>query len=228
MANLYNYFKLLHLKSSLFIVFEALALIFLMSFGVYRWGIDGNLPDSQKLFGDKMLDTVGQLEDKGHFDEMQNMFFREGQLSELDVKESLSELKKVRKEKKEMENIQKLDFLILAKSKSIKNMDSISKVLHIKPIVLCKWIWLYKNSGITLFLTPETQKELGQWAIDAKVREELRVCLWDKNCGLENVMEVRKWLWEAHCIRRRYKWLRIFLITEFGVSIEKNGQITIE
>lgn len=121
----------------------------------------------------------------------------------LEIKESEEELYKMLSEQKTASGKERVQALYLLKSKQVKSIAELSKILARKRITLQRWLRLYREGGISNLLLE--RKSTGRPPIITKeVREKLEKEL-EQPEGFKSYEEIRRHLEAVEGIEVSYK-----------------------
>ena len=138
---------------------------------------------------------------------------------DIEVKESLSELKSLRKREKNHRKKTRIQSLILTKEKRFKRRKDLASHLGIGIASLDRWTKVYKESGLTEMLKISSGG-LRRHSPLEMIHNELKAKLRDSSDPLRGYWDAVLWVKDNFGIEVEYNTLRTYLIRNFETKLK--------
>ena len=135
------------------------------------------------------------------------------------IKESLNELKKLRKSQKKFKFEKRILWLIYIKENKFKTRTELCKYLDINPRTQQRWTKQYREKGIQYLLSDLSNKRKSK-IITSNIHKALEQRVNDSANGFLGYWEAQQWVNEQFGINIQYHWLRKYLITHFKTKLK--------
>lgn len=135
------------------------------------------------------------------------------------IKESLSELKKLRKDQKYFAFEKRILWLLYIKENKFKTKAELCNHLDIHPRTQQRWIKQYREEGIQHLLSDLSNKRKSK-IITPNIHKALEQRLNDDENGFLGYRDAQQWVNEKFGIDVQYHWLRKYLTTHFKTTLK--------
>ena len=137
----------------------------------------------------------------------------------LEITESISELKKIQKKQISIKAERRVICLILLKSKKFPKQELLADYLGIGRQCLVHWLSLYRKLGIEgILLSPSRTKP--SKIITKEVHQGLSVKVNDAKNPLLGYWDAQRWVKEEFGVEVTYHWLRVYMIKNFKTKLK--------
>ena len=135
------------------------------------------------------------------------------------IKESLNELKNLRRNQKNFKLEKRILWLICLKENKFKTRKALCDYLDINPRTQQRWTKQYIENGIKFLLTdlPNTRKSK---IITKEIHKALNERISSSENGFLGYWEAHEWVNKKFNINIQYHWLRKYLITHFKTKLK--------
>ena len=142
-----------------------------------------------------------------------------GLQSNLIIKESLSELKKLQREQVNIKSEKRILCLILLKQEKFKNQSELASYLGVCRQTLVRWLTQYRKSGISGIVIKPTRNKKSK-IITPEIHQGLKKKLEDSKNPLQGYWDVQDWVLSEYGVEVKYHWLRQYLINHFRTKLK--------
>jgi len=142
-----------------------------------------------------------------------------GKYLELEIKESLTELKSLHKKTKNYRQKIRIRNLILTKEKKFKDRETLAKYLGVGASSLYRWTKTYRNSGIEAMLTISNGGKRRE-VITSSMHQALEEKLNDSSTPLLGYWDAVIWVEEQFGQKIKYQTLRSYMKKNFGTKLK--------
>ena len=142
-----------------------------------------------------------------------------GKKTKLIVKESTSELKKLRKKQKSLAMEKRVIWLLQFKSKKTLLREETASEVNISLRTQERWIKQYNEKGIKVFLTSNKDNHKSS-LITAEIHQGLESRLNSSESPFLGYWDVVKWIKKEFDVEIKYHWLRKYLIAHFKTRLK--------
>lgn len=137
----------------------------------------------------------------------------------IDIKESLAELKKLRSKQPTLLKQKRIDCLIYIKTKKFKTRQELANYLGIHIRTQERWLIKYRKGGMSNFII-DLPKNRRSKIITPEIHQELKSRVANSNNPFLGYWDAQLWIEEEFGISIKYHWLRKYLITHFGTKLK--------
>jgi len=138
---------------------------------------------------------------------------------DLEIKESLSELKKLRTKQPTLLKQKRIDCLIHIKTSRFETRQQLSTHLGIHIRTQERWLYKYREGGISLFMTDLPNNRPSK-IITPVIHEALESRVNSSDAPLLGYWEAQQWLAEEFGVKIKYHWLRKYMVTHFKTKLK--------
>ena len=138
---------------------------------------------------------------------------------DLDISESLSELKKLRLKQPTLLKQKRIDCLIHLKTSKFKTRKELATYLGIHVRTQERWLTKYRTGGMSSFITDLPNNRPSK-IITSEIHETLKLRVNNSNTPFLGYWEAQQWFEEEFGVKIKYHWLRKYLITHFGTKLK--------
>lgn len=142
-----------------------------------------------------------------------------GLQSNLQVKESLSELKKFQKQQRNIKSEKRILCLILLKQKKFKTQSELADYLGVCRQTLVGWLTKYRKSGVSSIVIKPTRNKKSK-IITPEIHQGLKKKLENSNNPLRGYWDAQSWVFAEFGVEVQYHWLRQYLIKHFNTKLK--------
>lgn len=135
------------------------------------------------------------------------------------IKESLVELKELRKNQKSFKHEKRILWLVYLKENKFRTRVELCEYLGITPRTQQRWARQYREKGIGHLLADLPKKRRSK-TITPEIHKALEQRLRSGDKGFLGYWEARQWVNEKFGTNIQYHWLRKYLITYFGTKLK--------
>lgn len=135
------------------------------------------------------------------------------------IKESLIELKSLRKKQQNFNLEKRVLWLFYLKVNKFKTRVELCEYLDIDPRTQQRWTKQYREKGIEYLLTDLPNKRKSK-TITKEIHKALEERLNSSENGFLGYWEAQQWVNEKYNIDIQYHWLRKYLITHFKTKLK--------
>lgn len=153
---------------------------------------------------------------------------------DLEITESLFELKKLRTKQPTLLKQKRIDCLIHIKTSKFKTRQKLATHLGIHIRTQERWLTKYRDGGMSLFITDLPNNRPSK-IITNEIHDALKSRVNSSNAPFLGYWEAQQWLEEEFGVKIKYHWLRKYLITHFRTKLKsprrshyKKGEQAIE
>ncbi len=139
-----------------------------------------------------------------------------------DIKESLSELKKLRSKQPALSKQKRVDCLIHIKTSKFKTRQELANHLGIHIRTQERWLVKYRAEGITALISNEPQARPSK-IITPEIHDALAAKVNNSDSPFLGYWEAQQWVEETFNVSIKYHWLRKYLITHFKTKQKVPG-----
>jgi len=138
----------------------------------------------------------------------------------IEIKEDLATLKKLKSEQKSLRMEKRVRALICLKASKFATYQDLANNLFIHIRTLEKWVSAYKTEGIEGFLTPKPKRK-GSKIITPQMHEGLRSRVEDPKNPFIGYWDAQSWLNEKYGTVVAYHRVREYLIQHFNTNFKQ-------
>lgn len=149
-----------------------------------------------------------------------------GRFIVLQIAESEAELLSLQKAQKDLRNFKKLECLLHLKRGTYTKLEEVAQSVSISPSTLDKWIKLYKQSGIDIYLRPIKGKRSSK-LFTPEIREGLIARLKSEDKPFKGFNDVKKWIADKYGVEVQYQWLWKYMTTKLNIQL-KDSKLSIK
>ena len=142
-----------------------------------------------------------------------------GRTSTLIIKESESELSKLRRIQGTLRLEKRALALLYLKTGKAETRLELSRLLGVAKRTLETWITTYKRGGIEALLKPQVRRKPSK-LITPSIHEALSRRVHDAEQTFLGYWEAQRWLKAEFGVEIKYSWLRKYLISKFGTKVK--------
>ena len=142
-----------------------------------------------------------------------------GRKAEILVKESISDLSKLKNKQTKVNMERRVNALIQVKKQVNASRKEVAQYLGIGKRTLEKWLSTYKHEGLEALLEVKPRRK-GSKLISPQVHAALKDRLEDCEQGFLGYWDAHRWIQEEHEVKISYFYLRRYLINHFGTKIK--------
>lgn len=142
-----------------------------------------------------------------------------GLQSNLLVKESLSELKKLQHKQRNIKSEKRILCLLLIKQKKFKTQSELADYLEVCRQTLVGWLTKYRKLGISGIVIKPTRNKQSK-IITPEIHQGLKEKLENSNNPLPGYWDVVDWVYQEYGVEIKYHWLRQYLIKHFKTKLK--------
>jgi len=142
-----------------------------------------------------------------------------GLQSNLIIKESLLELKKLQRQQRTIKSEKRILCLILLKQKKFKTQYELADYLGVCRQTLVGWLTKYRKSGVSNIVIKPTRNKKSK-IITTQIHQGLKEKLEDSNNPLLGYWDAQKWVLAEYGVDVKYHWLRQYLIKHFKTKLK--------
>ncbi len=135
------------------------------------------------------------------------------------VKESKSELLKHRSLQKSLKGVKRIEVILCLIDEKQRTYAEISKHLQVELRTLQRWIEEYKTHGIVSYSALPTRNKPSK-IITPQLHKGLQERLNDASAPFASYIAAQQWVKEQYNIDVKYKWLRKYMIDNFGSKLK--------
>jgi len=140
-----------------------------------------------------------------------------GKKAILVIKESLSDLKKLKTSQTSLSKQKRIIALIRIKEKSDNRRQELANYLGVHIRTLERWVKIYKNQGLCVLLEIKARRS-GSKYISPQIHEGLSKRLNDPQASFLGYWEVQHWIELEYGVKVKYHRVREYLIKHFGTK----------
>lgn len=143
-----------------------------------------------------------------------------GKRVKLDIKESLSTLKKLRNKQRSLNKEKRVYALICLKESKFSTQLELANYLGIHLRSLQKWVSQYKTSGLEDLLLIKPKRK-GSRIITSQIHQALKERSNDPDNPFKGYWDAQQWVNERYGINITYHWLRKYMIQHFKTKVKR-------
>ena len=143
------------------------------------------------------------------------------------VTESTDHLSLLKRKQTTLRNVRKVEVLLLLKTEVFSKLDDIAKSLCISASTLDKWLRIYREHGISEYLSPIKPKRKSK-LITAEIRSGLEKRLCDPEGSFLGFWDARDWIKQTYGVEINYQWLWKYMTTSLGAKIKMPGKSNVK
>lgn len=136
------------------------------------------------------------------------------------VKESISDLKTLRRKQSSLRKEKRVLALICLKESRFDTRKELAIHLGIHPRSLEKWIVQYKEHGLDDLLVIKPKRK-GSKIITPEIHEGLKTRVHDAQNPFRGYWDARQWVQEEYGVEVNYQRVREYLIKHFGTKVKR-------
>ncbi|MDA3904695.1 MAG: winged helix-turn-helix domain-containing protein [Bacteroidales bacterium] len=138
---------------------------------------------------------------------------------ELSIKESLSELKKLRLSQPSLYKRKRVDCLIYIKNGKFNTRKELANYLGVHIRTQERWITKYKSRGI-LFMLQDEPKNTSSKIITQEIHQGLEARVQSSESPFLGYWDAQDWVNQQYGVYIKYHWLRKYLIQHFKTKLK--------
>lgn len=142
-----------------------------------------------------------------------------GRLMNLEITESISELKKIQKRQPSIKAERRVLCLILLKSNKFSKQELVAEYLGVGRQCLVNWLSLYRKLGIDGILLSSSRNKPSK-IITPKIHQGLCDKVKDATNPLLGYWDAQRWVREEFGVEVNYNWLRVYMIKHFKTKLK--------
>jgi len=135
------------------------------------------------------------------------------------IKESIEDLKKVRRKCINSKEEKRLQMLIELKSNSMVSRKKLSDSLRISDRTLCRWILAYNEFGLS-FIFSSRNRDRDSVIITQEMSEGLEKRVSNPKTGFLSYVDAKNWIEETYNVNVNYHTLRDYLRSKFKTKLK--------
>lgn len=135
------------------------------------------------------------------------------------VKESKSELLKHRARQKTLKGVKRIEAILCLLDDEPRTYEEIGKHLQVDIRTLQRWIEEYKTEGIVSYSALPTRNKQSK-IITPQLHQGLEERLNNASDPFASYVAAQQWVKEQYNIDIQYKWLRKYMIDNFGSKLK--------
>ncbi|MGH1339760.1 MAG: helix-turn-helix domain-containing protein [Aureispira sp.] len=139
--------------------------------------------------------------------------------SNLEIKESGEELKKLRKRQTSLKYEKRVVALERIREKKDRTYQDLADYLGVKKRTLESWMTAYRRKGIEELLRVKPRRQ-GSVLLTSEIEEALSARLKDPKGGFSSYKEACNWVNATYGIGIQYNTLRVHLMKHFGTKLK--------
>ncbi len=137
----------------------------------------------------------------------------------LTIKESLTELKKLRPKQPTLSKQKRIDCLIHLKTSKFKTRQELANYLGVHIRTQERWLIKYRKQGLALYLT-DIPKTKTSKIITPEIHEALAAKVNSSESPFLGYWEAQQWVKDTFDIEIKYHWIRKYLVTHFKTKLK--------
>ena len=142
-----------------------------------------------------------------------------GKKAELEIKETVEELKQIYRKTKNIKSKQRIKCLLLIKTGEFSTRQSIADYLHVHIRTMERWINKYKSKGLEYMIIDKAKKK-GSKIITPQIHEGLAKRVNDPHNPFLGYWDAQNWVKATYGIDVKYHRIREYLIQHFKTKIK--------
>jgi len=135
------------------------------------------------------------------------------------IKESLSELKKIRSIQPSLFKQKRVDCLIYLKASKFKTRLALSNYLGVHIRTQERWLVKYQKKGI-LFMLSDKPKNKPSKIITTEMHQGLATRVKNSEAPFLGYWDAQEWVYQQYGVQIKYHWLRQYLIKHFKTKLK--------
>lgn len=139
--------------------------------------------------------------------------------AEIEITESVGELKKLLSKQSNIKSRQRINALIETKKQTSRSRLELAQYLGIGKRTLEKWLSIYKHEGLAGIVKVKPRRK-GSRIITEEIHQALERKLQSKDDAFLGYWDAHQWVQEEYGIQISYYWLRRYLISRFGTKVK--------
>ena len=142
-----------------------------------------------------------------------------GRKLRITVTESIDHLSVLKTKQTTLRNVRKVEALLLLKTEVFGKLDDIAKSLCISASTLDKWLRVYREQGLSEYLSPIKPKRKSK-LITAEIRSGLEKRLSDPEGCFLGFWDAKAWVKQTYGVEINYQWLWKYMTYTLGAKIK--------
>lgn len=139
--------------------------------------------------------------------------------AEIEIRESIDELKKLLNKQSNMKSRQRVNALIEIKRQSSSSRLALAQYLGIGKRTLERWLSIYKDEGLSGIVRVKSRRK-GSSIITEEIHGALEKRVNSKDASFLGYWDAHQWVQQEYGIEISYYWLRRYLISRFGTKVK--------
>jgi len=142
-----------------------------------------------------------------------------GLQSNLIVKESILDLRKLQNQQRNIKSAKRILCLILIKQKKFKTQSELADYLGVCRQTLVGWLTKYRKLGVSSIVIKPTRNKKSK-IITPEIHQGLKKKLENSNNPLRGYWDAQNWVFTEFGVQVQYHWLRQYLIKHFKTKLK--------
>ena len=138
---------------------------------------------------------------------------------ELYIKESVSELKKLRLKQTSLSKQKRINCLLFIKTGKFKTRQELANYLGVHIRTQERWISKYISQGISFMLKDKPRKRNSR-IITPQIHEGLAIRVNSSDSPFLGYLDAQDWVYNEYGVQIKYHWLRKYLIKHFKTKLK--------
>lgn len=147
-----------------------------------------------------------------------------GKKAKLEIKESLSDLKKLKARQESLQGQKRVLALIHIKTGKFATRMELAAGLGVHIRTLERWLKDYKKNGITEMVADKPRPKPSK-LITAEIHQGLAQRVYDPSKPFLGYWEAQQWVQEEYGTRINYHWLRAYMIKYFETKVKRPRKV---
>lgn len=143
-----------------------------------------------------------------------------GKRSNLEVKETESELKRLISKQVKQKNKDRLRSLLYIKTGKYRTQEDLATGLGYHRRTMERWLSKYKSGGLSSMLIPDVLERKSE-IVTSEMHNGLSKRLHDPENGFRSYVEAQHWVEQEYGVKMTYHWLRKYMIKKFKSKIKQ-------
>lgn len=138
---------------------------------------------------------------------------------EIIIKESVSDLKKLRLRQPSLYKQKRVMCLLYLKTDKFKTRQELANYLGVHIRSQERWVVKYKKEGISFLLTDQSKKRVSK-IITKEIHQGLASRVTSSDSPFLGYWDAQNWVYEQYGVEIKYHWLRKYLIAHFKTKLK--------
>jgi transposase len=138
---------------------------------------------------------------------------------EIDIKESVLELRKLRLKQKSLSKQKRVDCLLYLKTSKFKTRQELANYLSVHIRTQERWLVKYRLHGLD-YLLADSSKVRKSKIITQEIHQGLEIRVNSSDAPFLGYWDAQQWVNEQYNVEIKYHWLRQYLIKHFKTKLK--------